>query len=158
MLTLTLEGCDMILDCGNGCGDDLGTAMDRANPETVKGWLLLVVLWSWYALRCLATLRKPLPPNFTRTVFTPIHTGGVDHKYGNLRGGPQMFGGQADDGWSCALETAPPPIERLCYKMQNGRRVAVGWTLRRPKQYRYEPRTKRWTTTAVLAAYQDGSS
>ena len=147
------------VDLGVGCGDTLGTAMDRADPATIRGWLTIVVFWSWYAMTCLLQGKVPVRPNFVRAYLSPIWSGGNDHRYGKVRGGPQVFGGLRHAGWECKLgHMGPNPEERIAFRMRDGKRVAVGWTLRRPKSYRYEPRAKRWTTTETLAAIKDGGN
>lgn len=120
------------------------------DPATVKGFLYLLAAWAWGALKLLAHGKLPRLPQM-RTVYTlPLHSGGEDHRYGVMRGGPQVFGGPRDSEVECLRGEAPLEFTRVV--VRNGRMYRVGWVLRRPSEYRYERPKSRWRTSSCLAA------
>lgn len=121
-------------------GGDLGghTCDDKVlpNPETAKGWILLAAMWLWVATKCVVLFRKPPRPDFWKlSRATPVISGGDDHRYGQIRGGPMIFGGSKnDDDSGCSLGLSP--IFAVRVRMVGGKLTKVGWTLRRPEEYR----------------------
>jgi len=123
-----------------------------SDPATVKGFLVLLALWLGHAATCLLRFRIPKWPNFWKqTYFLPIRSGAVDHRYGQPRGGPQVFGGQVHDGYECAW--GPSLQERTYTVVRNGRRQTRGWVLRRPECYSQEK--TRFTTSATMEAWRE---
>lgn len=136
--------------CSHSCD-----AEPSNDPATVKGFLVLLAIWGFHAVTCLLRLKIPKWPNFWKqTYFLPIRTGGVDHRYGQVRGGPQVFGGQNHDGYECAW--GPSLIERTYTVTRNGRRQTRGWVLRRPESY--SQGKTRFTTSATMEAWKEIAS
>jgi hypothetical protein len=124
---------------GNTRCDDNTNLSARLDPATAKGWLILSLVWAWYALKTLAHLKRPAKPWFMQLAKTvAVHTGGVDHRYGMERGGPQIFDGPPNDDSDCLRGLSP--IERMRVRIDSeGRMHKVGYTLRRPRSYRGTP-------------------
>lgn len=128
-------------------------ALRRPDPARVWGFVVLFCLWLRHAAGELTKGRLAARPNFWNVgYFLPSKTGGSDFGHGKIRGGPMVFWGVTDEGYTCVW--ARPLEERVYFAVRSGRLRRVGWVLRKPKEYGYSPKS-RYTTSQTLAAMQE---
>lgn len=122
-------------------------ALSKYNPETARGFLLLLLAWANHAIRTLLRGKLPELPSFRRAIQFPAVTGGMNYRLGApSAGGPAAFGGPLHADGRCD----PPPESRTWYRVRGEEWRRIGWTISRGRpdlSGKRKMKHRRWKTS-----------